>query len=68
MPLVSMFGVLQSYGVYERISWIAHLTLAVIVTTAVCAMWAKPFSRSVKAAALSIALVIVTPYALGYDL
>jgi arabinofuranan 3-O-arabinosyltransferase len=68
IPLVSVFGFLQSSGVSERMLWTVHFSLAAIVVTIVCAVWAKPFPHSLKAAALSIGSTIVTPYVLGYDL
>jgi hypothetical protein len=68
IPLVSIFAVLQSSGLSQRTSWTVQFTLAAIVATIVCGVWAKPFPRSLKAAALSMGSVMVTPYVLGYDL
>ena len=67
IPLLSTFGFLQSVGASTRISWIVHLALAAIVAAAVFAIWAKPIPHSLKAAALCIGSVTVTPYVLGYD-
>ncbi len=67
IPLLSLFGFLQSVGASTQISWIAHLTLAAVVAAAVFAIWAKPIPHSLKAAAICIGSVTVTPYVLGYD-
>jgi arabinofuranan 3-O-arabinosyltransferase len=67
IPLLSAFGVLQSMGVSTRIAWIVHLAIAVVVAAAVFAIWAKPTPHSLKAAALCLGSVTVTPYVLGYD-
>jgi hypothetical protein len=67
-PLVSIYGFLQSAGVSTGMSLVAQLVVAAIITTTICVLWAKPLPHSLKAAALCIGSVIVTPYALGYDL
>jgi hypothetical protein len=67
VPLLSAFGVFQSMGVSTRNAWIVHLAIAVAVAAAVFAIWAKPIPHSLKAAALCIGSVTVTPYVLGYD-
>jgi hypothetical protein len=67
IPLLSAFGFLQSVGVNTRISWIVHLAIAVVVAAAIFVLWAKPIPHYLKAAALCIGSLTVTPYALGYD-
>jgi hypothetical protein len=67
-PLVSIYGFLQSVGVSTRMSSIVQLAIGAIVTTVVCTIWSKPIPHSLKAAALCIGSVTITPYALGYDL
>jgi len=67
IPLLSAFGFLQSAGASTRNSWTVHLVLAAIVAATVFAVWAKPIPHSLKAAALCIGSVTVTPYVLGYD-
>jgi len=66
--LVSVFSFLVTAGVSARISWAVHLAVAVAIAAAVCAVWANPVSHSLKAAALCVASVTVTPYVLTYDL
>jgi hypothetical protein len=67
-PLASIFGFLQLAGASPYISWTAHLAAAAIVAAIISAIWTKPIAHSLKAAALCIGLVMVTPYVLGYDL
>jgi hypothetical protein len=67
-PLISIFGFLQSTGASTYISWTVHLAAVAIVGTTICAFWAKRIPHSLKAAALCVGSVMVTPYALGYDL
>ena len=67
IPLLSAFGFLQSVGVSTRIAWIVHLAIAVVVAAAACTIWAKPIPHFLKAAALCIGSLTVTPYVLGYD-
>ena len=67
IPLLSAFGVLQSTGISTRNAWIVHLAIAVVVAAVVFAIWAKPIPHSLKAAALSIGSLTVSPYLLGYD-
>jgi Glycosyltransferase family 87 len=66
--LVSMLGFLLTVGVTARVSWIVQVAVAVVIAAAVCAVWAKPIAHSLKAAALCIGSVMVTPYVLTYDL
>jgi hypothetical protein len=55
-------------GASAYISWTAHLVAAAIVAATISAIWTKPIAHSLKAAALCIGLVMITPYVLGYDL
>jgi hypothetical protein len=67
-PLASIFGFLQLAGASAYVSWTAHLAAAAIVAATISVIWTKPVPHSLKAAALCIGLVMVTPYVLGYDL
>jgi hypothetical protein len=67
IPLLSTFGFLQSAGVSTQIAGVVHLVLAAIVAALMLGIWAKPIPHSLKAAALCIGSVTVTPYVLGYD-
>jgi hypothetical protein len=64
----SIYGLLNWAGASPWISWTVYLAVAAAGTLAVCALWAKPIPYSLKAAALSIGSVTVTPYVLPYDL
>jgi hypothetical protein len=67
-PLVSILGLFRSAGASAYISWTVHLAAAAIVAVTICVIWTKPIPHSLKAAALCIGSVMVTPYVLGYDL
>ena len=47
---------------------VVDLAVAVVVAVSVCLIWAKPVPHALKAAALSVGSVMVTPYLLAYDL
>jgi hypothetical protein len=68
LELQSTYGLLHWAGVSAWLSWTAHLAVAIVVATAVCAVWAKPIPHSLKAAILSIGALMATPYVLRYDL
>jgi hypothetical protein len=68
MPLVSIFGFLRFAGVSAHISWTVQLAVTAIVAVTVCALWARPISFSLKAAALCVGSLIASPHAIGYDL
>jgi len=44
------------------------LAAASTAAVTICAIWTKPIPHPLKAAALCIGSVMVTPYVLGYDL
>jgi arabinofuranan 3-O-arabinosyltransferase len=64
----SAFGLLHWAEASPRIAWTVHLAVAAIVALTVCAVWAKPIPHFLKAAALCIGSVTVTPYVVRYDL
>jgi hypothetical protein len=66
--LESVYGLLHWAGAGARLAWTVHLLAAVGAASAVCAVWAKPIPHALKAATLCIAAVLVSPYALPYDL
>ena len=68
MTFQSPFGLLRWTGANLSVSWTGHLAVAVVVFLSVCAIWAKPVPHAVKAAALCIGSVMVTPYVLPWDL
>src|ERR1700730_17721389 len=68
LELESIYGLLYWAGISTWLSWTVPLAVAVVVATAVCAVWAKPIPHSLKAAILCIGALTVTPYVLRYDL
>jgi hypothetical protein len=68
VPLVSVFGFLRSVGVSAHISWTVQLAVTAIVAVTVCALWARPITYSLKAAALCVGSLIASPHAISYDL
>ena len=66
MPLVSVFSI-YSLGASGTVAWTLQLLAAGFAATAVCILWAKPFPHALKAAALAIGSLIVSPHVHGYD-
>jgi hypothetical protein len=66
--LESVYGLLHWAGAGARLAWTVHLSVAIGAALAVCAVWAKPIPHPLKAATLCIASLLVSPYALPYDL
>jgi len=67
--LESLYGFVRSLGGSAKLAWICHAGVAAMVTVAVCWLWRRSdVSYSTRAAALSAAVFIVTPYLHGYDL
>lgn len=68
LGLVSPLGFLLARGINAHMAWIAQLALTAIMAVIVYALWRRPLSYSLKAAALAIASVTASPHAFGYDL
>jgi len=68
MRLQSIFGLFQLVGASAWISWSAQLVVSVMVAIYIWTIWAKPISFNLKAAAICAGILLVTPYALFYDL
>jgi Glycosyltransferase family 87 len=68
MRLQSIFGLFQLVGARAWISWSAQLVVSVMVAIYIWTIWAKPISFNLKAAAICAGILLVTPYALFYDL
>ena len=67
LHLVSVFGFFRLVGVSAHVSWAAQLAVTAIAAATVCALWARPISHSLKAAALAIGSLLAAPHAHGYD-
>lgn len=68
MRLQSVFGVFHWAGTSSWISWVAQSAVSIVVALGIGMLWAKPFPYNLKAAALCAGLLLVTPYAVLYDL
>jgi hypothetical protein len=64
----SVYGLFYWAGAGALVSSVAQLVLAAVVTSAACAIWARPCPYSLKAAALCLGSATVIPYLLFYDL
>jgi arabinofuranan 3-O-arabinosyltransferase len=68
ITLESVYGMLHRAGASDTLAWLVQGGLAVLVAAWVWSVWAKPIPHALKAAILSIASIVVTPYVLHYDL
>jgi hypothetical protein len=68
LVLQSVYGSLDWAGATIWFSWTVHLTVALLVTIAICVVWTSRIPRNLKASILCVGVVTVTPYALQYDL
>jgi arabinofuranan 3-O-arabinosyltransferase len=66
--LQSLYGLLRSLGGGSAFAMVAQLCAALGLSIAVILVWRKPVPYSLKAATLSVGLVLATPYVFAYDL
>jgi glycosyl transferase family 87 len=66
--LQSVFGLVRALGGGERLAWIIHGTLALAGVVALVYLWRSRVPFDLKAAALAVGVVLVTPYVFAYDL
>jgi hypothetical protein len=66
--LQSVFAVARLLGGSEALAWTLQLGLAVAVATVLWQLWRSRISFDLKAAALSVGALLVTPYLFLYDL
>ena len=66
--LQSIFGIFYWTGLSPWIAWSVQLAVSVVVAVGIWILWAKPISYNLKAAALCAGILLVSPYALFYDL
>ncbi len=64
----TVLGMMHAAGVGLVGAWIVHLAVALFATLLACRIWLQSVPHSLKAAAFSIGVLIVTPYMLAYDL
>ncbi len=66
--LQTVFGVTRLYGGSETVAWTLQIGFAMLGVTAVCLLWRRQVAFELKAAALSVAVLLSTPYLYFYDL
>jgi hypothetical protein len=66
--LQSLFGLARALGGGETLAWIVHGTYAIAGAVAITLLWRSHAPYDLKAAALAVGTVLVTPYAFAYDL
>jgi hypothetical protein len=66
--LQSLYALLRILGVPEPIAWLGQITLTIMVAAAVCVLWRTERPYELKAAALALGTLLVTPYLFYYDL
>ena len=64
----SVFGILHWFGAGFATAWTAHVIAAALIAAIVCLLWSRPTRFALKASALCVGVVSITPYVLGYDL
>ncbi|MFZ2066345.1 MAG: glycosyltransferase family 87 protein [Xanthobacteraceae bacterium] len=66
--LQTVFGVTRLYGGSETVAWTVQIGFAILGAIAVCLLWRRQVAFEIKAAALSVAVLLSTPYLYFYDL
>jgi arabinofuranan 3-O-arabinosyltransferase len=66
--LQSVYGLLRSLGVGAAAAWSAHVAVALCTAAVVAVAWTRRWPYALKAALLSGATLVVTPYVFVYDL
>lgn len=66
--LQSLFGLLRSLGGGENLAWSAQAALALALAGVIAWLWRNGAEFEIKAAALSCAALLATPYIYMYDL
>jgi hypothetical protein len=66
--LQSVFGLVRALGGAESLAWMIQGSLAVAIAAAQVVLWRSHVPHDLKAAALAVGTVLVTPYVFAYDL
>jgi arabinofuranan 3-O-arabinosyltransferase len=66
--LQSVFGLVRNLGGGETLAWLVQGGLAVAIAIGVVWLWRSDAPFELKAAALAVGTVLVTPYVFAYDL
>ena len=65
--LQSLYGNLRALGFGAETAWLAHGVLALVLAVGVAWIWRSDAAFDLKAAALSAATILASPYAFIYD-
>jgi arabinofuranan 3-O-arabinosyltransferase len=66
--LQSAFGLVRLFSDSEVLAWAAQIMMAIIAVGAVGVLWSGRAAAEIKAAALGVGVLMVTPHILTYDL
>lgn len=66
--LQSVFGLVRALGGGESLAWMIQGSIAIAVAVTLTVMWRSDAPFCLKAAALAVGAVLVTPYVFAYDL
>jgi arabinofuranan 3-O-arabinosyltransferase len=66
--LQTVFGIMTAAGSSLGAAWTAQIGVALLAAVFACLVWRRPLPFELKAAALSAAALLSTPYLLAYDL
>ncbi|WP_249157848.1 glycosyltransferase family 87 protein [Bradyrhizobium sp. KB893862 SZCCT0404] len=66
--LLSIYTAVRYFGGSEQLAWICHFALTGAISVVVAVMWRSRMPYALKAAALSSATLLVTPYIAIYDM
>jgi len=66
--LQSVFGLVRALGGDETLAWLIQGGVAVAIAAAITVLWRSDAPFELKAAALAVGTVLVTPYVFAYDL
>jgi len=66
--LQSVFAVVRYFGGTEQLAWIFQWIMSASVAMVLALMWRSRISYSLKAAALAVGTLLITPYLFMYDM
>jgi hypothetical protein len=66
--LQSLFGLVRVLGGGETTAWLYQITTALVSALGVIIIWRRPVPFELKAAALTLGTLFITPYVFAYDL
>src|SRR5205823_1240835 len=60
-------GILRDLDFSAQTAWLVQVSVSAAILALICTLWSRPMAHSLKAAALAVASLSATPYALSYD-